>query len=490
MNAIVIGAGFGGLAAAALLARDGIEVTVLEKNDQAGGRARVLEAEGFTFDMGPSWYLMPDVFERFFAEFGKTPDDFYKLIRIDPSYRIFFHDGTMSDVSASLDRNIDLFDRFEPDGGAKLGKYLEKAKEHYELAMNELIYRDYRSLLDLISGKLLLAGLRMPLFGNIESFVSGVFQSEKAKRILEYSIGFIGGSPRNTPALYYIMNHVDFNLGVWYPHGGIGRVAAAIHDLAAANGASFEFNLPVTKINTKHGQVESVETDRGTYPADVVVVNADYPYTELTLLDESDRSYDERYWESRVIAPSAFVVYLGLDRKIANLEHHNLFLDKDWDKGFEALFPKKQAAWPANPSYYVNVTSKTDDTVAPPGGETLFILVPLAAGLQDTPTLRDQCYEQIVSHLEGIIGEKIRGHEVVKRFFSVNDFRHDYNAYKGTALGLTHTLRQTALFRPSHVSKKVRNLYYTGHYTHPGIGMPMALISSQILSNIITKTGR
>lgn len=490
MKAIVVGAGFGGLAAASLLAKHGIDVTVLEKNEQAGGRARVLETAGFKFDMGPSWYLMPDVFERFFSEFGKKPNDFYKLIRIDPSYRIFFHDGTVTDVSASLDRNIALFDRFEEDGGAKLGNYLEKAKKHYELAMNELIYRDYRSLLDLISGKLLLAGFRLPLFNNIDNFISGVFQSEKAKRILEYSIGFIGGSPYNTPALYYIMNHVDFNLGVWYPYGGIGKVVDAIHDLAVANGASFEFNTPVTKINAKNGNAEGVETEHGSYNAEVVVVNADYPYTELKLLDESYRSYNERYWESRIIAPSAFVVYLGLDRKLENLEHHNLFLDKDWDKGFESLFHKNEAAWPQNPSYYVNVTSKTDDTVSPKGGETLFILVPLAAGLRDTRPLREKLYEKIIGHLEGVVGEKILGHEAVKSFFSINDFRKDYNAYKGTALGLTHTLRQTALFRPSHSSKKVRNLYYTGHYTHPGIGMPMTIISSQILSKIITKKRR
>jgi hypothetical protein len=302
MKAVVVGAGFGGLSAAALLARDGFDVTVLEKNAQPGGRARVLREEGFSFDMGPSWYLMPDVFERFFAEFGKSPEDFYKLIRIDPSYRIFFADGTMTDVSASLEDNLALFDSFEANGGEKLREYLERAERHYNLAMDELIYREYGSILDVLSGRLVLEGFRMPLFGNIEGFVSKTFSSEKSKRILEYSIGFIGGSPRNTPALYYIMNHVDFKLGVWYPdEGGIGRVVDAIHGLAVEHGARFEFDTPVRKLEVKGKKVRRVVTGEGVYEPDFVVVNADYPHSELELLDEPHRTYDERYWEGKEI---------------------------------------------------------------------------------------------------------------------------------------------------------------------------------------------
>jgi phytoene desaturase len=277
------------------------------------------------------------------------------------------------------------------------------------------------------------------------------------------------------------MNHVDFNLGVWYPQGGIGKVVDALQTLATQNGAIFEFETPVTKINVEQGVATSLTTPYKDYPADLIIVNADYPYTELQLLDKSYQSYDIHYWESRVLAPSAIVFYLGLDKKLDALEHHNLFLEKDWDTSFDSLFQPQQPEWPNRPSYYVNVTSKTDDTVAPDGGETVFILVPLAPGLQDTPSLRDNFYKQIIHHLEALIDEKIEGHEVVKRSFAMNDFTTDYNAYKGTALGLSHTLRQTALFRPSHQSKRIKNLYYTGHYTHPGIGMPMTLISSQIL---------
>lgn len=488
MDVLIIGAGFGGLSAAALLSKEGFNVTVIEKNGQPGGRARVYSDKGYSFDMGPSWYLMPDVFEKFFKEFDKKPEDLYELIRLDPSYRIFFDDGSITDVSSDLEENFELFNSFESEGGEKLRNYLEKAERHYNLAMDELIYRDYNSITDLISGRLLLEGFKLPLFGSIDSYISKVFESEKSKHILEYSIGFIGGSPKNTPALYYIMNHVDFDLGVWYPaNGGIGKVVDAIYNLAREYGSDFRFNEEVTKIEVVGGKVWSVITDKGSYKPDLVIANADYPHTELDLIDEAHRTYNEKYWSNRVLAPSALVLYVGLDKKIEKLEHHNLYLAEDWDKGFESIFDPKKARWPESPSYYVNVTSKTDDTVSPDGGETLFILIPLAPDLKDTQELREKYYEKIMRHLEDLVEEPLIGHEVTKRIFCVEDFKKDYNAYKGTALGLTHTLRQTALFRPSHQSKRVDNLYFSGHYTHPGIGMPMVIISSQILAKNLVK---
>jgi len=480
-KAIVIGSGFGGLSAAALLAKDGFSVSVFEKNEGPGGRASVYSEGGYHFDMGPSWYLMPDVYERFFAEFSRKPSDFFELKKLDPSYRIHFGTGKVADISPDLEKNLALFESLEPGGAENLKKYLESAKEKYELSVNEMLYRDYRSILDFFSGRMILEGRKLHVLENLDAFVSKYFKSDEAKKIVEYSIGFLGGSPKNTPSFYHIMSHIDLTLGVFYPVGGMRRVVAGIRELAESYGAEFRFNEPVTKINIENGVAKSVTTSKGTYPADLVLVNADYPHTELELIDPVYRTYDQAYWESRVLAPSAIVMYLGVDRVVGQIAHHTLFLDKNWEQNFDAIFDPKKAGWPKSPSYYVNVPSRTDPTAAPPGCDTLFILVALAPGIKDSPDIREQFYEKIMDHLEATTGENIRDHIQVKRIFALNDFRERYNAYKGTALGLSHTLFQTALWRPAHQSRNVKNLYYSGHYTHPGIGVPMTLISSTIV---------
>lgn len=478
----IIGSGFGGLSSAALLAKDGYEVSVFEKNEQPGGRASVYSDAGYTFDMGPSWYLMPDVYEKFFSAFGKKPEDLFDLKRLDPSYRIFFGNGDVADVVADLEKNYALFDSFEENGGEKLREYLASAKEMYDLSINEMLYRDYRSILDFFDGRLIMEGSRMHILENLDTFVNRHFASDKAKKIVEYSIGFLGGAPKNTPSFYHIMSHIDMTLGVWYPEGGIRKVARSIYDLARDNGATFFFDEPAVRIEVNGNRAERVVTTKGAYDADVVIVNADYPFSEMHLLDERHRTYPAKYWEKRVIAPSAFVIYLGVTKTFDALAHHTLFLDKDWANSFDQIFDPAKAAWPKTPSYYVNVPSKTDTTAAPEGCETLFILVPLAPGLEDTPELREAFCEKILDHLESAIGEPVRDAVAVRRIFALDDFKERYNAYKGTALGLSHTLLQTALFRPAHKSKKVKNLYYTGQYTHPGIGVPMTLISSQIVA--------
>jgi phytoene desaturase len=482
MSVLIVGAGLGGLSLAALLAKEGLQVMVIEKNSQPGGRARVYREKGYTFDMGPSWYIMPDIYEKYFEDLGLKISDCYDLVRIDPSYRIFFKDDTIIDVSARLEENLKLFDQFEERGGEKLKQYLNKAERHYTIAVDQLLMRDYDKLSNLLDGRMLLDSLRLPLFGNIDDYISGIFTNEKSRRILEYSIGFIGGSPKNTPSIYYIMNHVDLNLGVWYPMGGLGKIVDKLHEYCTEKNVEFIFNENVTRILSKDGKAIGAETSEGKRFADIVVVNADYPYSELNLVEEKERSYNNKYWESKLFAPSALVVYIGLDHRLDNLEHHNLYLSGDWSKSFDALYDLNDPEWPANVSYYVNVTSRTDPSTAPENGETVFILIPTPDDFDDIPETREILYQKIVSHMEETMGEKLIGHEVVKRIFGPNDFVKDYYAYKGTSLGLVHTLTQSAIFRPSHRSRKLKNLYYNGHYTHPGIGIPLVMISSKILA--------
>jgi phytoene desaturase len=486
MNAVIIGAGFGGLSAAALLAKKGFDITVIEKNEQPGGRASVYSYNSFYFDMGPSWYLMPDVYEKFYAQFGKKPEDFFKLERLDPSYRIFFGDEKLVDVAADLEKNYELFDSLEENGAEKLKEYLKSSEELYDFSIDEMLYKDYNSVLDFLNGRLLLKGYKLNMWENLQHYVNKKFESDEARKILEYAIGFLGGSPANTPSFYHLMSHVDLTMGVFYPQGGMRKVVDSIYKIAESYGVNFHFNEPVEMLEIHDHKVKRVITDKATYDADLVIVNADYAHSELELLSNDNRTYDDKYWDSRVMAPSAMVAYLGVDYTVDKLVHHNLFLDDDWEHGFDTIFDPKKAAWPENPSYYVNVPSRTDLSAAPEGSDTLFLLIPLAPGLEDTPELRENFYNKIMDDLEDKLDENIRDHIVVKRIFALNDFKDRYNAYKGTALGLSHTLRQSALWRPAHKSKKVKNLYYSGHYTHPGIGVPMTLISSQIVADEIS----
>lgn len=486
MRAVIVGAGFGGLSVAALLAKGGFDVTVIEKNEQPGGRASVHRDRGFTFDMGPSWYLMPDVYNRFFAEFGKSPGDYFPLARLDPSYRVFFGDERVADVSADLEKNYALFESFEPGGAEKLKGYLAESEETYGITIDDLLYRDYRSIFDFFDWRLLSKGRKLSPLENLETYVRKRFSSDEARKIVQYSIGFLGGSPRNTPSFYHIMTHIDMNMGVWYPDGGMRAVVQALVKLGREFGVEYRYNEPATAIDVEGGTARRVVTPAGAYETDVVVVNADYPFAEMHLLPESSRSYPASYWEKKVLAPSTFVAYLGVNREIAKLAHHNIFLEQDWEEGFELIFDPRKASWPANPSFYVNVPSRTDTTAAPKGTDTLFVLAPLAPGLEDTPALRERFYNHLMSRMEEILGENILDAVVTRRIFALSDFADRYNAYRGTALGLTHTLRQTALWRPAHRSKKVGNLYYTGQYTHPGIGVPMTLISSQIVARELT----
>ena len=487
---VVVGAGIGGMAAAARLARDGFDVTVVERNDQVGGRARIWQKDGYTFDMGPSWYLMPEVFERFFEGFGKTAADYYTLKKLTPSYRVFFGEGEAHDVPHDRAGVEALFNRLEPGGGAKLGRYLDEAAYKYKVAVGEFLYRDYRSIFDFLNWRMMTEGLKLNVLGKLDAAVRRRFGDRRARQILEYAMVFLGTSPNDAPAMYALMSHVDLTQGVFYPMGGLSAVAQGIRKLAEEQGVKFVLGTEVTRIVTKGGRAVRVEARGGdggslSLPCDGVLANADYAHVETKLLAAEDSSYPRKYWERRVVAPSMFLMYLGLKRPLGKLAHHNLYFQPDWNGHFDTIF--KNPSWPDHPCFYVSCITKTDPAMAPPGRENVFVLVPVAAGLMDDDATREAYARKVIRHVEKMTGEDISPHIETQRIFSHRDFIRDYHAWEGTALGISHTLMQTAVFRPAMRSKKVNNLYFAGQYTHPGIGVPMVMIAADVVAGNIRK---
>lgn len=484
-KAVVIGSGFGGLSVSALLAKQGYQVTVLEKHDQVGGRARLLKSGDFSFDMGPSWYLMPDIFEQYFSHFDKKPEEYYGLTRLDPSYRVVYKDGDTTDVPAELEKVYELFDSIEEGGAEKLKEYLKVSKYQYDVSVEEFLYKRYKSIFDFFNARLVFEGMKLKVFKSVDAFVSKYFKSNEARNLLQYNMVFLGADPRTAPAIYALMTYVDLVLGVWYPDGGLNGVARGMQKLAEEQGVRFIFNSDVSKIEVENGNARSVRVGEKVYEADLIVSNADYHHTETKLLEREWQTYPQKYWEKRTMAPSGFIMYLGVSKKLKKLEHHTLVLHKDMNSHFDDVFKDKK--WPDDPSYYICMPSKYDSSVAPEGMENIFILVPVASELEDGDAFREKYADQIIADLERVAGESIADHLEVKKIYSQRDFATDYHALKGSALGLSHTLMQTAFFRPDIQSKKVSNLYYTGQYTHPGIGVPMTIIASEIVAAEIKK---
>lgn len=487
---VVVGAGIGGMAASALLAKDGFDVTVVERNDQVGGRARIWKKDGYTFDMGPSWYLMPEVFERFFAKFGKTAADFYELKRLDPSYRVYFGPHEAHDVPSDRAGVAALFDRLEPGGGAKLGRYLDEAAYKYQVAVGEFLYREYRTIFDFLNWRMMTEGLKLNVLGKLDAAVRKRFGDRRARQILEYAMVFLGTSPNDAPAMYALMSHVDLTQGVFYPLGGLAAVARGVRRLAEEQGVKFLLSTEATKIVTARGRAICVEARRPDgekirLPCDGVVANADYAHVETELLAAADCGHPRRYWEKRVVAPSMFLLYLGVKKRLETLAHHNLYFQENWNVHFDTIF--QAPSWPEEPCFYVSCITKTDPAMAPPGRENVFVLVPVAAGLDDTDAAREAYADQVIRHVERITGEAIAPHIETKRIYSHRDFAGDYHAWKGTALGISHTLMQTAVFRPAMRSRKVANLYFAGQYTHPGIGVPMVMIAADVTADNVRK---
>ena len=485
-SVVVVGGGFGGLSTACYLADAGAEVTLLEKNEQLGGRASRLERDGFRFDMGPSWYLMPDVFERFFGHFGREPSDFYELERLDPHYRVFWKDGDRVDVLPDREANKAIFEEYEPGAGEAFEAYLEESERTYEIGMEHFVYEDRPRLRDYVDRDVLRYSWGLSLLGKMQGHVEDYFDHPKLQQLMQYTLVFLGGSPTNTPALYNLMSHVDYNMGVYYPEGGIGAVVDGIVELGRDLGVEYVTDAEVTGIEGRRGGFAVDTADGERYLSDLVVSDADYAHTEQELLPARKRQYTEEYWESRTYAPSAFLLYLGVEGDVDPLAHHTLVLPTEWDDHFEQIFD--DPAWPDDPAYYLCVPSETDDAVAPEGHSNLFVLVPIAPGLEDTPSLREAYRDFVLEDVAEHTGVDLRDRIVVEESFCVSDFAARYNATQGTALGLAHTLRQTAIFRPPNASTEMDGLFFTGSFTQPGIGVPMCLISGQLTTERMAET--
>lgn len=485
-SALVIGSGFAGISAATCLAAEGLNVKVLEKNAQPGGRARQWSREGFTFDLGPSWYWMPDVFEKYFGLFDKSPSDYYTLKRLDPSYSVVFKGGDQMLIPADYQELRALLESLEVGSGARLDEFLAQAAYKYKVGINDLVYKPSRSLTEFASIKLLIDVLRMDVFMSFHRHVRKFFGHERIIQLMEFPILFLGALASNTPALYSLMNYADIKLGTWYPMGGMYSVVEAMVQLAREQGVEFITDAEVQnfKIN-RRGQITGVSTKSQDFSADVVVAGADYHHVESGLLPEKFRSYSNAYWEKRVMAPSSLLFYLGLNTRVNNIQHHTLYFDEDFGLHAEEIY--KTPSWPSKPLFYLSAASKTDPTVAPQGCESVVILIPVAPGLEDSEEVRERYFDIVMNRLEAYTGQPLRKHIVVKRSYAHSDFARDYHAFKGNAYGLANTLMQTAILKPSLKSKRVKNLYYTGQLTVPGPGVPPSIISGQVVSREIIK---
>ena len=477
----IIGSGFAGLAAAALLAKEGHDVSVFEKNSQPGGRARTWEKDGFRFDMGPSWYWMPEVFENFYNIFGKTTTDFYQLERLSPSYRVYWGKADFTDVPSDLGELKRLFEEMEENSSACLDDFLKQARYKYEKGMSEYVFRPSHSPLEYMDLKLLKESFKIQMFSSIGSHIRKHFRNPRLIKILEFPVLFLGGTARNTPALYSMMNYADLVLGTWYPMKGMNEIVRAMVSIAEDKGAKIFPGHEVQKIITKNGAATGLQTNKGLFSADLLISNADYEYTDQQLLDKDARTYSPSYWQTRTMSPSSLVFYIGLNRKVPDILHHNLFFDEDFELHAKEIY--KTPRWPAKPLFYVCCPSKTDASVAPENGENLFFLMPVAAGLNDSEELRERYFGLLMDRFETITGTSIRQSIVVKRSYALKDFIEDYHSYKGNAYGLANTLMQTAFLKPKMKSPKLKNLLLTGQLTVPGPGVPPAIISGQIAAS-------
>lgn len=481
----VIGSGFAGMAAAAVMAINGSKVTVYEKNEQIGGRARTFESDGFLFDMGPSWYWMPDVYDSYYNLFGNITADFYDLKKLEPGFAVVFGAGEVLDIPADFEEVCSLFEGIETGAGDKLRKFIAEGEFKYKIGMNDMVYKPGHSITEFFSLKLMKDALKIQLFTSFSKHVRKYFKDPRLLALIEFPVLFLGAMPKDTPALYSLMNFSGLKQGTFYPMGGFGQVAQSFKKIAENAGVNFQTSQNVNYLEVTSGEISHLHSNGQCKKIDAVIGAADYHHIESALMHESFRSYPESYWNSRTFAPSCLLFYLGVNKKIAKLRHHNLFFDEDFEQHAVQIYEDKK--WPDNPLFYVCCPSKTDPSVAPEGSENIFVLMPIAIGLEDTEATREHYYDLLMSRLEKFAGEDIRKNVVYKKSYATTDFVNDYNAYKGNAYGLANTLMQTAIFKPKLKSKKVKNLFFAGQLTVPGPGVPPSIISGRIAANELLK---
>lgn len=480
----IIGSGFAGLSAACTLAKAGYAVKVFEKNELPGGRARKFEEQGFVFDMGPSWYWMPEVFEQFFNKFGKKASDYFELVRLDPSYSVILGKDNEIKIPASFEELQQIFENIEAGSAQKLDAYLAEAEYKYKVGMAEFVWKPGDSILEFADMRVLSSIFKLDMLTSIAEQVRSNFTHPALRQILEFPVLFLGAKPEKTPALYSLMNYADIKLGTWYPMGGMYKVIEAMVSIAKELGVEFHLSTEVKYIDVPNGKAKSIGTDKGEFLVDYVVAGADYHHVEQTLLPLKSRVYDEKYWQARTMAPSSLLFYLGYSDIKSGLLHHNLFFDKDFGQHAIEIYDKP--CWPTDPLFYLCCPSKTDESIAPKGCENIFLLVPIAPGLEnDTPEIREKYFDILCQRIMELKGIDLKENLIFKKSYCINDFKDDYNAFKGNAYGLANTLKQTAFLKPKIKSKKVSNLFYAGQLTSPGPGVPPSLISGQVAAGLI-----
>ncbi|MEZ4721531.1 MAG: phytoene desaturase family protein [Flavobacteriales bacterium] len=477
----IIGSGFASLSAACYLAKAGYEVHVYEQNARLGGRARQFEFGGYRFDMGPTWYWMPDVFERFFADFGKKPSDYYELERLSPAYKVYFGKDDHFTIPGTLEEIVTLFESKEVGAGNALQRFITKAGSNYDVAIKNLVYKPGKNITELITMDTITEVQQF--FSAITSTIRKNFKDFRLRQILEFPVLFLGAKPADTPQFYSFMNYADFALGTWHPKGGMYSVVKGMVALAKELGVAFETNAAVQSINvSENGVATSITVNNDVIPVDILISGADYKHSE-DLLPEQFRAYSANYWETRTMAPSALLFYVGFNQPIQNVEHHTLFFDTSFDGHAEEIYDAP--SWPKEPLFYASFPSKSDNSMAPIGMENGIFLIPLAPDLEDTEEMRDKYFEMIMERMEILIGQNVREHVLFQRSYCINDFKKDYNSFKGNAYGMANTLMQTAFLRPKIKSKKVKNMFFTGQLTVPGPGVPPSLISGKIVSESV-----